>query len=132
MESSIPQQLEPSWMTAVRAADAKQATDILVLDLREVTSFADYFVICTGSNPRQNQAVCDEAGLQLSKLGELPVCVEGYQNAEWILADYGDFLLHVFSEKARVYYDLERLWKHARNVPVSAALAQTADSPAAS
>ncbi len=131
MESSIPQQLEPSWMTAVRAADAKQAVDILVLDLRDVTSFADYFVICTGLNPRQNQAICDETGLQLSHLGELPVCVEGYQNAEWILADYGYFLLHVFSEKARAYYDLERLWKHARNIPLSAVLAQTADSSAA-
>ena len=131
MEPSIPPQLEPSWMTAVRAADAKKAVDILVLDLRDVTSFADYFVICTGLNPRQSQAICDETGLQLSKLGELPVCVEGYQNAEWILADYGYFLLHVFTEKARAYYDLERLWKHARKVPVSAALAPNVDSPAA-
>ncbi len=118
MEAPIPPHPEPSWIIAVRAAEAKQASDIIVLDLREVSSFADYFVICTGSNVRQNQAICDEAGLRLSRLGELPVCVEGYQNAEWILADYGYFLLHVFLEKTREYYDLERLWKHARKVRV--------------
>jgi ribosome-associated protein len=89
-----------------------------VLDLREITSFTDYFVICSVSNPRQGQAVADEIHKQMKDLGELPASMEGYDRAEWILMDYGDFLVHVFSEAARSYYDLERLWRHARQVPV--------------
>jgi ribosome-associated protein len=85
-----------------------------VLDLREVTSFADFFVVATGSNPRQIQAIAEEIGRQLHEVGERPVSVEGYENAEWVLADYGDYLIHVFSEKARPYYDLDRLWRHAK------------------
>ena len=91
-----------------------------MLDLKGITSFADYFVICSGSNPRQIQAISDEIGLQLKQEGELPQSVEGYTQAEWILADYGDFLVHVFSEKARAYYDLERLWRSAKPVPIPA------------
>ena len=77
-------------------------------------------MICTGGNPRQIQAICEEIGLQLGNRGEYPVSVEGFSNAEWVLADYGDFLVHVFSEKARTYYDLERLWRHAREVAIPA------------
>jgi ribosome-associated protein len=110
----------PSWLSAVRAAESKKAQDIKVLDLREVTSFADFFVICTGSNTRQNQAICDEIYLSLKALGELPVSQEGYDNAEWVLMDYGDFLIHVFLDRARTYYDLERLWRHAKNVEIPA------------
>jgi ribosome-associated protein len=87
-----------------------------VLDLRGLTSFTDHFVICAGSNSRQIQAVADEVGLQLKRLGQLPLSVEGYEHAEWILADYGDFIVHIFSEKARLYYDLERLWRQAQPV----------------
>ncbi len=89
-----------------------------MLDLREITSFTDYFIICTGGNPRQIQAISEEVGAQLSKFQEYPVCVEGYDPAEWILADFGDFLVHIFSEKSRTYYDLERLWRHAKHVPI--------------
>ena len=88
----------------------------MVLDLREVSSFADYFLICTGANTRQIQAITDEIELQGKKQGELPSSVEGYHNAEWVLFDYGDFLVHIFSEKARVYYDLERLWRDAKHL----------------
>ncbi|MDQ2711153.1 MAG: ribosome silencing factor [Acidobacteriota bacterium] len=84
--------------------------------MREVTSFTDYFVICSATNPRQAQAICDEIHRELKELGELPVSFEGYDQAEWILMDYGDFLVHVFSEHARAFYDLERLWRHAREV----------------
>lgn len=91
-----------------------------MLDLRGVTSFTDYFVICTGANPRQIQAIADEVGLRLKERGELPLSLEGYEQAEWVLADYGDFLVHVFSEKARAYYDLERLWRSAKLVDISA------------
>ena len=72
--------------------------------MRGVTSFADFFVICSGTNPKQIQAISEEIGLQLEKRGEHPVSVEGFENAEWILADYGDYLIHVFSPKARTYY----------------------------
>ena len=104
------------WLVAVRAADAKQAKDIRVLDLREIASFSDHFVICSGSNPRQIQTIADEVEQRLKKLGERAHSIEGYENAEWVLMDYGDYLVHVFSEKARLYYDLERLWRDAKPV----------------
>jgi ribosome-associated protein len=109
---------ETPWLVAVRAAESKKAADIRVLDLTGITSFTDYFVICTGSNPKQIQAIADEVGLKLKEQGELPHSLEGYKQAEWILADYGDFLVHIFSEKARAYYDLERLWRNAKNVAI--------------
>jgi ribosome-associated protein len=104
----------------VRAAEAKQAADIKVLDLNGVTSFTDHFVICTGSNPKQCQAIADEVGLKLKAAGDMPNSVEGYESAEWILADFGDFLVHVFSPKAREYYSLDRLWRAAKEVPIPA------------
>ena len=100
----------------MRAAEEKQAKNIRVLDLREITAFADYFVVCTGTNSRQIQAISDEIHSRLKKLDEHPASIEGYQNAEWLLMDYGDFLVHIFSEKAREYYDLERLWRDAKAV----------------
>jgi ribosome-associated protein len=99
---------------AVRCAAAKKATDIKVLDLKEVTSFTDYFVLCSVSNPRQGHAVCDEIEKGLREMGERPVSVEGFNPSEWILMDYGDFLVHIFSASARSFYDLERLWRHAK------------------
>lgn len=105
---------EPSWPEAVAAAEEKQAKDIRVLDLRDVTSFADYFVVCNGTNTRQNQAISDSIEVSLKHLGRYPLSIEGYTNADWILLDYGDFLVHVFTEKARAYYDLERLWRDAK------------------
>ena len=108
----------PSWLTAARAAEAKKAEGIRVLDLRDFTSFADYFVICTGGNPRQIQAIADEVSMELKQHGERTNAVEGYDAAEWILLDYGDFLVHVFSRKAREYYELERLWRHAKDVEI--------------
>ena len=106
----------------MRAAESKKATDIKVLDLSGITSFADYFVICTGANQRQIQAVSDEVCLQLKEQAqELPLSLEGYNQAEWVLADYGDLLVHIFSPKAREYYDLERLWRSAKTVEIPAA-----------
>jgi ribosome-associated protein len=103
----------------VRAAESKKATDITVLDLTGITSFADYFVICTGTNQKQVQAIADEVGLQLKyQLGELPINMEGYDQAEWVLSDYGDLLVHVFSPKSREYYSLERLWRSAKTVGI--------------
>lgn len=106
----------------MRAAESKKASDIKVLDLTGITSFADFFVICTGSNQRQIQAITDEVGMQLKQqAGELPISLEGYNQAEWVLADYGDLLVHIFSPKARDYYDLERLWRSAKTVAIPAA-----------
>src|SRR5579872_7422669 len=120
-ETTDTQSTVPSWLIAVRAAESKKATDLKVLDLTGITSFADYFVICTGANTRQVQAISDEVGLQLKhQAGELPVSVEGYNQAEWILADYGDLLIHIFSPKSREYYGLERLWRGAKKVPIPA------------
>jgi ribosome-associated protein len=99
---------------AVRCAAAKKATDIKVLDLKEVTSFTDYFVICSAANSRQGHAICDEIEKGLKAMGERPVSVEGFNPGEWILMDYGDFLVHIFSTSARSFYDLERLWRHAK------------------
>jgi ribosome-associated protein len=112
----------PNWLMAVRSAGEKKAEDIKVLDLREVTSFTDFFVICSVSNPRQGQAVCDEVHKSLKDMGELPISMEGYTQAEWILMDYGDFLVHIFSTAARGYYELERLWRHAKPVNLAAPL----------
>jgi ribosome-associated protein len=102
----------------VRAAESKKAIDVTVLDLSGITSFADFFVICSGANQRQVQAVANEVGQQLKKSGELPISLEGYTQAEWILMDYGDLLVHVFSPASREYYGLERLWRAAKTVPV--------------
>jgi ribosome-associated protein len=104
------------WQEAAAAAEDKQAKDLHLLDLREITAFADYFLICNGTNTRQNQAISDEIEIRLKKLGRYPSSIEGYENAEWILMDYGDFLVHIFTDKARAYYDLERLWRDAKVV----------------
>ncbi len=86
--------------------------------MRDVTTFTDFFVICTVTNPRQGQAVCDEVQKQLKEAGDRAVSIEGYDQAEWILLDYGDFLVHIFSESARKFYDLERLWHPAKVVQI--------------
>ncbi|HEX3744557.1 MAG TPA: ribosome silencing factor [Bryobacteraceae bacterium] len=118
-ETTTTQTATPTWLIAVRAAEAKKASDLVVLDLTGITAFADYFVICTGANQRQVQAISDEVGLRLKHdAGELPSNIEGYSQAEWVLADYGDLLIHIFSPQAREYYGLQRLWRGARTVEI--------------
>jgi ribosome-associated protein len=99
--------------TAVRAASDKKATQIVILDLQEIASFTDYFIICSGASGRQVQAITDEVTGRLGKAGVKASHVEGYQAAEWVLVDYGDFIVHIFSQDARQFYDLERLWRDA-------------------
>jgi ribosome-associated protein len=111
-------QTAANWLIAVRAAEAKKATDVKVLDLTGITSYTDYFVICTGNNARQIQAISDEVSERLKKAGERPLSLEGYDQAEWVLADYGDFLVHIFSPKSREYYNLERLWRAAKVIDI--------------
>ena len=103
---------------AVRAANEKKATQIVILDLQEIASFTDYFVICSGKSNRQVQAITDEITERLSKAGARASHVEGYQAAEWVLIDYGDFIVHVFAEDARQFYDLERLWRDANRIEI--------------
>jgi ribosome-associated protein len=103
---------------ALHAAADKKAIDLTVLDLRGIASFTDFFVIASGTNRRQVQAVSDEVVEQLKRRGTRAARVEGYQTAEWILVDYGDFVFHVFDEKARRFYDLERLWRAAVRIDI--------------
>jgi ribosome-associated protein len=99
---------------SVEAAQNKKAGGITVLDLSGLGSFTDYFVICTGFSTPQVQAICSEIEEQLHKqLHRSPRHREGYRSAEWALLDFGSFIVHVFSEQARRYYDLERLWRSA-------------------
>jgi ribosome-associated protein len=98
--------------------ESRKASAIRVLDLRPLTSFADFFVLCSGANPRQIQAICDEVVKQMKARGERPISLEGYDNAEWILLDFGDLLVHIFSEKSREYYDLDRLWRDAPKLDI--------------
>jgi ribosome-associated protein len=104
--ASLPAEI----IAAYRAAESKKALDIKILNLVGISSFTDYFLVCSGTNPRQNHAISDEIGEQLAKLGYKPISTEGYESANWILMDYGDFLVHIFSTEARSFYDLERLW----------------------
>jgi len=120
--------LDDRIMTALRAASDKKAIDTTVLDLREIASFTDFFVIVSGSNERQVQAISDAVSETLKKNGSAAARVEGYKTAEWILLDYGDFVVHVFDEKARKFYDLERLWRESKRVALPAELANFTDA----
>lgn len=106
--------LSAEWELAAQAAQDKQAVNLVALDIRELTTMADVFLICHGRNGRQNQTISDEIEVRLKKEANLrPMSVEGYTTAEWILMDYGDMIVHIFSEKAREYYDLDRLYRGA-------------------
>jgi len=108
--------LDERLLAALHAAGEKKAIDPVVLDLREIASFTDYFLIVSGANERQVQAISDEVYEQLKKSGQAAARVEGYKTAEWILLDFGDFVVHVFEQKARKFYDLERLWRESKRV----------------
>jgi ribosome-associated protein len=111
--------LDERMLLALHAASDKKAHDLVALDLRAVASFTDYFLIASGTNARQVQAVADEVVERVRKgAGFKPARVEGYQTGEWVLLDYGDFILHVLEDKARRFYDLERLWRDAARVPL--------------
>src|SRR5882672_11176031 len=102
---------------AISACQEKKAEEITILELEKGSgAFTDYFVLCSGTNPRQVQAISDEVEERLKKSGLRAAHIEGYKQAEWVLLDYVDFVVHVFSEKARRYYELERLWKSARRM----------------
>ena len=119
-ESAAVESLDERVLAALHAASEKKAIEPVVLDLREIASFTDYFVIVNGANERQVQAISDEVYESLKKAGHAAARVEGYKTAEWILLDFGDFVVHVFEQKARKFYDLERLWRESKRVELPA------------
>ena len=119
-QTSMPfEELDAEVKLAIECASEKKAFDLVALDLREVASFTDFFIIASANNQRQAQAISDEIEEQLKKqLKSKAVRIEGYNAAEWILLDYGDFIVHIFEQKAREFYDLERLWRDAKKVDI--------------
>ena len=105
-------------LAAVEAARARKAVDLKVLDLREVAEFTDFFVLLSGTSSRQVQAIVEAVEERLRGMGLKPTHAEGVSQAEWVLLDYSDFVVHVFSPLKREFYDLDRLWRDAREVEV--------------
>jgi ribosome-associated protein len=104
---------------AVRAALDKKAADVVVLDLRKSPAFADFFVMCSGHNPRQVKAIADSVEDVMRDAGARPAHVEGYDRAEWILMDYFTIIVHVFTPHTRDFYGLERLWGDAERIEMT-------------
>jgi ribosome-associated protein len=105
---------------AIAAAESKQAVNLVLLDLRKAAGFTDFFVICSGTNPRQIRAIADGVMESLAGVGSKPAHVEGYERSEWVLLDYFDFVVHVFASETRLFYGLERLWGNAERIDVAA------------
>ncbi len=114
--TTTPTRLPAQVERAVRAAEDKKALDLVVLDLRKASGFTDYFVICSGANPRQVRAIADAVTETLERDGAKPAHIEGYDRSEWILLDYFDFIVHVFGPETRLFYGLERLWGSAERI----------------
>jgi ribosome-associated protein len=108
--------LRPEIRSAVEAAQDKQAVDITVLNLSGAGAFAEYFLVCSGQSQPQIQAIGEAIEEKLRREGRRVAHREGKSGAEWVLLDYGDFVVHIFSERARQYYDLERLWRSAERM----------------
>ena len=103
---------------AYQAMEDKKARDIRIIDISEISVLADYFLIASGSNKNQVQAMVDNVQEELHKAGFVPKQVEGYNSANWILLDYGDIIIHVFDEENRLFYDLERIWRDGKEIQV--------------
>ena len=109
---------------ALRALDDKKDRDVKVIDIHEVSVLADYFVIASGSNQNQVQAMVDNVEEMLTKAGYEPKQIEGTRNSSWILMDYGDLIIHVFDEENRLFYDLERIWRDGKVLEMEEFLAE--------
>lgn len=109
-------ELDERITRAIAAVAEKKASDVRLLRISKIASFADYFLICSGGSTRQVQAIASEVREKLEEAGVKPLHIEGQQVGEWVLVDYGDFIVHVFSETSRRFYDLERLWRDAEHV----------------
>jgi ribosome-associated protein len=115
LSAKLPAQVD----LAVAAAESKQAVNLVVLDLRKTAGFTDFFVIASGTNSRQVRAIADAVMESLARKGAKPAYVEGYEQSDWILLDYFDFIVHVFGSERRVFYDLERLWGNADRIEMA-------------
>jgi ribosome-associated protein len=108
--------LRPELRAAIRAAQEKQAADVTLLDLEGLGAFTSYFLLCTGFSARQVEAICDEIERKLAEIGMRLRHREGQPGGDWMLLDFGSLIVHVFTERARQFYDLERLWRAARRI----------------
>lgn len=104
--------------TVIQALEDKKAENIQIIDISEISSVADYFIITNGNNPSQVQALADNVMEQLAKIKVHAKQVEGYQSANWILQDYSDFIVHIFDKESRGFYDLERIWRDGKVLPL--------------
>lgn len=102
--------------TAITALEDKKAEDISIIDISEISVLADYFIIASGSNRSQIQAMCDNVEEALGRAGNPVRQIEGYDNANWILMDFGDIIVHIFDKENRLFYDLERIWSDGKKV----------------
>lgn len=109
-------ELKEIIVTVVEALEDKKAENIQIIDISEISSVADYFIITNGNNPSQVQALADNVMEQLAKIKVHAKQVEGYQSANWILQDYTDFVVHIFDKESRGFYDLERIWRDGKTV----------------
>lgn len=128
MNSRLKQEL----LTAIEACEAKKAEDLTILQMDQAAgAFTDYFILCTGNSDRQNQTIADEIELQIKRqIGTYAHQVEGYHEGEWILVDYTDFIVHIFTAERRNFYGLERLWKSARALSPAELRSAPEDKPA--
>lgn len=116
--------MDNAWETAIAAAGAaenKKAADIEILDIRGMTTIADYFLLCSATNRTQIGAIADGIGLELARRGVHPSHIEGGSESTWVLMDYGDVIVHIFDDQTRAFYGLERLWNDAKRIPREAA-----------
>ena len=109
---------------ALEALEDKKAMDVRILDITHVSTLADYFMIASGSNQNQVQAMVDNVEEMLTKAGYEPKQIEGTRNSSWILMDYGDLIIHVFDEENRLFYDLERIWRDGKVLEMEEFLAE--------
>jgi len=103
-------------LLAAEVCDEKKAKEIIVLDVRKITSISDYFIVCSTSNERQARAIADDMRVRMKGLGKREMGVEGIEDARWVLQDFGDIVLHIFHESQREFYDIEGLWADAKQV----------------
>ena len=116
--SDVVDALPPRVQRAVRSAQDKKAFDVVVLSLRSSDAFTDHFVLCSARSSRQVRAIVDEIRQQLKRADTTPSHVEGYEHGEWVLMDFFEFVVHVFTPDTRRFYDLERLWGNATRIPI--------------
>lgn len=106
-------------LMAVNAMEDKKANDVKIIDIEKISTLADYFIIASGTNRNQVQAMADEVEEKLGRAGVEPKHIEGYASANWILMDYGDIVIHIFDEENRLFYDLERIWRDGKSIEKS-------------